>query len=228
MIDKINAFLGKLTLADYGQAILSTLLVTLISTFFAYLLGTLIGVVLYGTDENGIFPNKTVNAVLGLIVNVLRSVPFIILLILCQPIAKLVVGTKIGDRAFVIYLIIAAAPFVGRMIESSLKEVDRGVIEAAQSMGVSNLGLIFRVLLPEAVPSLLNGCAIALTTILGYTPMTYLVGGGGLGNYAITYGIYRFDSKTMYFTSLLLVLLVQVIQEIFLRTSRAQDHRIRK
>ena len=228
MMDKINTFLGKLTLADYGGAILSTLLITLISTFFAYLLGTVIGVVLYGTDKDGIFPNRAVNSVLGLIVNVLRSVPFIILLILCQPIAKAIVGTKIGDRAFVVYLIIAAAPFVGRMIEASLKEVDRGVIEAAQSMGITNLGLIFRVLLPEALPSLLGGCAIALTTILGYTPMTYLIGGGGLGNYAITYGIYRFDSKTMYFTSLLLVLIVQVVQEFFLRTARAKDHRIRK
>ncbi len=228
MIEKINAWLGRLTLADYGQAILDTLLITLVSTALAYVLGIVIGVVLYGTDKDGIFPNKPVNTVLGFIVNVLRSVPFIILLILCQPIAKAIVGTKMGNTAFVVYLTIAAAPFVGRMVESSLKEVDRGVIEAASSMGASNFQIIYKVLLPEALPSLLNGCAIALTTILGYTPMTYLIGGGGLGNYAITYGIYRFNSKTMYLTSLLLIILVQVIQEIFLRTARKNDHRIRR
>lgn len=228
MIDKINAFLEMLTLADYGEAILSTLIVTLLSTAIAYLLGIPLGVVLYGTDRSHLFENRPLNAVLGFLVNIFRSVPFIILLILCMPIAQTLVGTKMGDEAFVVYLVIAATPFVGRMVEASLKEVDPGVIEAAQSMGAGHLRIITRVLIPEALPSLLGGAAIALTTILGYTPMTYLIGGGGLGNYAITYGIYRFNAKTTYIASILLVILVQIMQEIFLRVAHRTDHRIRR
>lgn len=228
MLEKINEFLEILTVADYGKAILSTLTVTLLSTVIAYLIGIPLGVILYGTDRGRLFENRPINALLGVVINIFRSIPFIILLILCMPIAKMIVGTKMGDSAFVVYLVIAAAPFTARMVESSLKEVDPGVIEAAQSMGVGNWGIIFRVLLPEAMPSLLGGGAIALTTILGYTPMTYLIGGGGLGNYAITYGIYRFNAKTTYIASILLVLLVQLMQEIVLRLANRADHRLRR
>lgn len=228
MIDTINEFLEKLTLADYGDAILSTLTVTLISTAIAYLFGIVLGIILYGTDRGNLFENRPVNFLLGFVVNIFRSVPFIILLILCMPVAQSVVGTKMGDTAFIVYLVIAATPFVARMVESSLKEVDRGVLEAAQSMGAGHFRIILKVLLPEATPSLLGGAAIALTTILGYTPMTYLVGGGGLGNIAITYGIYRFHSKTTYISSILLVILVQIMQEIVLRIARRTDHRLRK
>ena len=165
---------------------------------------------------------------IGVIVNILRSVPFIILLVMTQPVAKLIVGTKLGNRAFVVYLVIAAAPFVARMIESSLKEVDPGVIEAAQSMGTNNFQMIYKVLIPEAKPSLIVGSAIAMTTILGYTPMTYLISGGGLGQLAIQYGLYRFDSTMMYASSLLLIVLVQIMQEVLSAVARAGDKRIRK
>jgi len=228
MIAKINEFLEILTVADYGSAILSTITVTLLSTLIAYLIGIPLGVVLYGTDRGRLFENRPINTVLGFIVNIFRSIPFIILLILCMPVAKLLVGTKMGDTAFVVYLVIAAAPFVGRMVETSLKEVDPGIIEAAQSMGAGHMRIITRVLLPEAIPSLLSGGAIALTTILGYTPMTYLIGGGGLGNYSITYGIYRFNAKTTYISSILLVILVQIMQEVVLRIAHRTDHRLRK
>ncbi len=213
---------------NYSEAVFVTLIITLLSTAIAYLIGIPIGVLLYGTSSGSLFPNKPINAVLGVTVNILRSVPFIILLVMTQPIAKSIIGTKIGDDAFVVYLVIAAAPFVARMIESSLKEVDSGVIEAAQSMGSTNLQIIFKVLIPEAKPSLIIGSAIAVTTILGYTPMTYLVGGGGLGQLAIQYGLYRFDSKVMYISSLFLIIIVQIMQEVLNTVAKRCDKRIRK
>lgn len=205
-----------------------TLYITVVSTFLAYIIGIPLGVLLYGTSKGSLFPQKTVNTVLGVIVNILRSIPFIILLILTQPVAKALVGTKLGNQAFIVYLVIAAAPFVARMIESSLCEVDGGVIEAAQSMGSNNFQIICKVLIPEAKPSLLVGSAIAITTILGYTPMTYLVGGGGLGQLAIQYGIYRTNSTMMYAASLLMIVLVQVMQEVLSAVAKKSDKRIRK
>jgi len=154
-------------LAMYGKAILDTLYVTFFSTAIAYILGMPLGVLLYGTSADGIFPNRPVNSIVGFVVNILRSIPFIILLVMTQPLAKIVVGTKLGNNAFIFYLVIAAAPYVARMVESSLREVDRGVIEAAQSMGSSNMQIITKVVLPEAKPSLIVGSAIAITTILG-------------------------------------------------------------
>lgn len=207
---------------------LDTLYVTVVSTLLAYVIGIPLGVLLYGTADGSLFPNRGVNAVLGVVVNVLRSVPFIILLILTQPVAKALVGSKLGNQAFIVYLVIAAAPFVARMIESSLREVDSGVIEAAQSMGSNNFQIICKVLIPEAKPSLLVGSAIAITTILGYTPMTYLVGGGGLGQLAIQYGIYRSNSTMMYAASLLIILLVQIMQEVLSAIAKKSDKRIRK
>lgn len=211
-----------------GQGAWDTLYVTVVSTFLAYIIGIPLGVLLYGTSKGSLFPQKTVNTVLGVIVNILRSIPFIILLILTQPVAKALVGTKLGNQAFIVYLVIAAAPFVARMIESSLCEVDGGVIEAAQSMGSNNFQIIYKVLIPEAKPSLLVGSAIAITTILGYTPMTYLVGGGGLGQLAIQYGIYRTNATMMYSASILMVVLVQVMQEVLSAIARKSDKRIRK
>lgn len=207
---------------------LDTLYVTVVSTLLAYVIGIPLGVLLYGTADGSLFPNRGVNAVLGVVVNVLRSVPFIILLILTQPVAKALVGSKLGNQAFIVYLVIAAAPFVARMIESSLREVDSGVIEAAQSMGSNNFQIICKVLIPEAKPSLLVGSAIAITTILGYTPMTYLVGGGGLGQLAIQYGIYRSNPTMMYAASLLIILLVQIMQEVLSAIAKKSDKRIRK
>lgn len=216
-----------ITAVDYIEAIFITLKITLISTFLAYLIGIPLGVLLYGTDKSGIFPNSPVNKVVGAAVNVIRSIPFVILLVMTQPVAKALVGKKIGDNAFIVYLVIAAAPFVARMIESSFREVDRGVIEAAQSMGSNNLQLIMKVLIPEAKPSLIVGSAIAITTILGYTPMTYLVAGGGLGQMAIQYGLYRFNRPAMYISSLLLIVLVQIMQESLNFIAKKCDKRIR-
>ena len=210
-----------------SQGILDTLVVTLGSTLIAYLIGAPIGVILYGTAKGSLFPNAPVNAILGVLVNVLRSVPFIILLVLTQPVAKALVGTKLGNSAFIVYLVIAAAPFVARMIESSLREVDGGVIEAAQAMGSNNRQIILKVLIPEAKPSLLVGSAIAVTTILGYTPMTYLVSGGGLGQLAIQYGLYRSEEEIMYLASLLLIVLVQILQEAISAVAKRTDKRIR-
>lgn len=210
-----------------GNGVVDTLVVTLASTLIAYLIGAPLGVILYGTAKGSLFPNSPVNAVLGVIVNILRSIPFIILLVLTQPVAKAVVGTKLGNSAFIVYLVIAAAPFVARMIESSLREVDGGVIEAAQAMGSNNLQIILKVLIPEAKPSLLVGSAIAVTTILGYTPMTYLVSGGGLGQLAIQYGLYRSQEEIMYLSSLLLIVLVQILQEAISAVAKRTDKRIR-
>lgn len=211
----------------YIDAVLVTLKITVISTLLAYIIGIPLGVLLYGTDKSGIFPMAPVNRIVGFIVNIIRSIPFIILLVMTQPVAKLIVGSKIGDNAFIVYLVIAAAPFVARMIESSFREVDRGVIEAAQSMGSNNFQIIMKVLLPEAKPSLIIGGAIAITTILGYTPMTYLIAGGGLGQLAIQYGLYRFESTTMYISSLLLIILVQFMQETLNYIAKVCDKRIR-
>ena len=211
----------------YLTATLTTLRITLLGTVVAYIIGIPLGILLYGTANGGLFPNKTVNTIVGVIVNILRSVPFMILLVMSQPIAKLIVGSKIGSKAFTVYLIIAAAPFVARMIESSFKEVDSGVIEAAQSMGSTNLQIILKVVIPEAKPSLLIGSAIAVTTILGYTPMAQLVDGGGLGQLAIQYGVYRFDSTKMYVASLLLIIIVQIMQELLSFIARRCDKRIR-
>lgn len=210
------------------QGVWDTLYVTVVSTLLAYVIGIPLGVLLYGTTSGSLFPNKAVNSVVGVVVNVLRSIPFIILLILTQPVAKAMVGSKLGNQAFIVYLVIAAAPFVARMIESSLREVDSGVIEAAQSMGSNNFQIICKVLIPEAKPSLLVGSAIAITTILGYTPMTYLVGGGGLGQLAIQYGIYRSNATMMYAASLLIILLVQIMQEVLSAVAKKSDKRIRK
>ena len=211
----------------YGKAIVDTLYVTFFSTAIAYILGLPLGVLLYGTSADGIFPNRPVNSIVGFVVNILRSIPFIILLVMTQPLAKIVVGTKLGNNAFIFYLVIAAAPYVARMVESSLREVDRGVIEAAQSMGSSNMQIITKVVLPEAKPSLIVGSAITITTILGYTPMTYLIAGGGLGQLAIQYGLYRFTDSIMYISSLLLIILVQIMQESLGYLAKVCDKRIR-
>ena len=218
---------AKVTPMDFVSEMLTTIVLTFSSTLLAYILGFPLAILLYGTAKGGLFPNKYVDAIVGVIVNVLRSIPFIILLVMTQPIAFAVVGSQIGNEAFIFYLVLAATPFVARMIESSFREVDAGVIEAAQSMGINNFQLMIKVIIPEAKPSLITGSAIALTTILGYTPMTYLVAGGGLGQLAIQYGLYRFEKPIMYISSLLLIILVQVTQEILNRVSKKSDKRIR-
>ena len=204
-----------------------TLYMTLFSTFLAYVIGLPIGVALCVTDKNGIRPCKLVNAVLGTIVNVIRSVPFIILLITVLPFTQWLLGTTLGPSATVVPLVICAAPYIGRMVESSLKEVPYGVIEAARAMGTSNFKIIVKTLLPEALPSLITGCTICVTTILGYTAMAGYVGGGGLGSIAINYGYYRYNTPVMMVTVLLMVVIVQLFEIIGSRLAKWSDKRIR-
>ena len=203
-----------------------TLYMTLFSTFLAYVIGLPLGIVLVVTDKDGIHPIPFLNAVLGVIVNFVRSAPFIILLVALIPFTRFVVGTTLGSNATVVPLVIAAAPFVARMVESSLKEVDFGVIEAAQSMGASPWQIVSRVMLPEARPALVVGSTIAVTTILGYTAMAGFVGGGGLGAIAINYGYYRYQSDIMLITVLLLVVMVQIFQELGMKIAKIGNKRI--
>ena len=215
---------GMLELVGTGFA--ETLYMTLASTFFAYVIGLPLGLLLVVTDKDGIKPIPWLNTVLGTIINIVRSVPFLILLVALMPFTKAVVGTVIGAKATIVGLLVAAAPFVARMVESSLKEVEKGVIEAAQSMGASPFQIMTKVLLPEAKPSLLVGGAIAVTTILGYSAMAGFVGGGGLGAIAINYGYYRGQDDIMYLMVILLVVIVQVFQELGMRISRKTDRRL--
>ena len=191
-----------------------TIYMTLISTFFAYLIGLPVGLILRMTDRDGIHPIGWLNRTLGIIVNALRSIPFIILMVAMLPVAKLIVGTALGNKAVIVMLIIAASPYVGRMVESSLKEVDAGVIEAAQSMGSNNFQIVFKVLLPEAKPSLITGAVISMVTILSYSAMAATIGGTGLGQIAIIYGHQRSNGDITWICVLLMVVIVQVIQEV--------------
>lgn len=210
-----------------ADGVRETLFMTLLSTLFGYLLGLPMGVALAVTDKNGIRPNAMVYKILDVTANVVRSVPFLILLILIMPLTKLLVGRSYGTAATVVPLTVAAAPFIGRMIESSLGEVDHGVIEAAQSMGASTMTIIIRVLLVEARTSILVGVTIALGTILGYSAMAGIVGGGGLGDIAMRYGYYRYEKEIMFVAVILLVVLVQIFQTIGMKMSVKLDRRHR-
>lgn len=209
------------------EGIGESLYMTLVSTGLSYLFGIPVGVLLYITDKGGIVENALVNKVLGVVVNVLRSVPFIILLVAILPFTRFVVGTTIGATATIVPLVMAATPFIGRMVESSLKEVNTGIIEAALSMGSNTWQIITKVLLPEARPSLIVGSTIAITTILGYSAMAGFVGGGGLGAIAINYGYYRYQDDIMLITVVLLVILVQIFQETGMRIANGTDKRRR-
>lgn len=202
-----------------------TLYMTLMSTLFGYILGLPMGILLAVTDKEGIRPNALLYKILDFIANLVRSIPFLILLILVIPITKAIVGKSYGPSATVVPLVIAAAPFIARMVESSLKEVDRGVIEAAMSMGADTASIIWKVLLAEARTSLLVGVTIAIGTILGYSAMAGVVGGGGLGDIAIRYGYYRYQTDVMLVTIVILVLLVQLLQGLGMMLSKRLDKR---
>ncbi len=206
---------------------LETLYMVLVSMIVSYIVGIPLGVLLFVTDKNGICRCKPVNVILGILVNLTRSVPFIILLIAILPFTRWIIGTTIGINATVVPLIAAAIPFIARMVESSLKEVDQGVIEAAQAMGSSPFQIIVKVLLPEAKPSLMVGCTIAFATILGYSAMAGFTGGGGLGAIAINYGYYRYKVNIMWATVFVLVVIVQVFQELGMFIVNKTDKRIR-
>ena len=203
-----------------------TVYMTVISTAFAYLLGLPLGLVLSVTDKDGIRPRPAVNKVLGVIVNAFRSVPFIILMVALLPVAKLIVGTSIGNKAVIVTLVVGAAPYVARMVESSIKEVDKGVIEAAEAMGTPTFQIITKVLIAEAKPSLITGAVISMVTILGYSAMAATLGGTGLGQVAVVYGHQRFNQDVIWFSALLCVLIVQVIQEVGMRIVHRTDKRI--
>ncbi|MDF2987005.1 MAG: ABC-type metal ion transport system, permease component [Eubacterium sp.] len=213
------------TFAMLLMGLLETLYMTLLSTIFAYVLGLPMGVLLVTSEQTGILPMPKLNKVLNIIVNIVRSVPFLILLIAITPFTRLVTGTTIGSTATVVPLVIGAAPFIARLVESSIKEIDKGVIEAAVSMGCSPSQIIMKVMIPEAVPSLMMGAAIATTTILGYSAMAGICGGGGLGDLAIRYGYYRYQNDIMIATVVLLVVVVQIIQEVGMKIAKKQDKR---
>ena len=207
------------------RGIAETLYMTLASTAASYVIGLPMGVVLCVTGENGICPNRPLNAVLGTIVNIIRSVPFIILLVAVIPVTRFIVGTSLGSSATIVPLVIGAAPFVARLVETSLSEVSSGVIEAGRSMGASTWQLITKVLVPEAAPSLIANATTATTTILGYSAMAGFVGGGGLGAIAINYGYYRYETVTMLVTVALMVVIVQLIQSTGTATVKRSDKR---
>lgn len=202
-----------------------TLLMVIVSTVFGYIFGLPLGVALFISDKDGIKPNNKLYRVLDFLVNIGRSIPFLILLILIIPFTRLLVGKSYGTMATIVPLTVSAIPFIGRMVESSLKEVDKGVIEAAQSMGASTIQIITKVLLVEARPSLINGATICLGTIVGYSAMAGTVGGGGLGDIAIRYGYYRYQTDIMVVTVVIIVILVQLFQFIGNKLSLKLDKR---
>lgn len=213
------------TVKMLAEGVVDTLYMTLASTLFAYIFGMIMGVILVVCRPDGIRPCVSLYKVLDIVVNLTRSFPFLILMIAVIPFTRALVGTTIGNTATIVPLVISAAPFVARLIESSLLEVDRGIVEAAQSMGASTWQIIVKVLLPEATPSLINGSAIAATTILGYSAMSGAVGGGGLGKLAIMYGYNRYQTGIMFATVVLLIVIVQIFQEIGNRAAKRSDKR---
>ena len=196
------------------QAVGQTVYMVFFSTLFASILGFILGIVVTVTSPKGLKPNKIIYNVLDLIINVLRSFPFIILIVFIIPLTRAIVGTPIGEAAAIVPLTIAAAPFVARIIESSLKEVDSGVIEAAKSFGASNTQIIFKVMLKEAVPSIISGLTLTIINIIGYSAMAGSVGAGGLGKVAISYGYQRYQTDVMIVTVIILIIMVQGLKSL--------------
>lgn len=207
------------------EGVRDTVYMTFASTFLGYLVGLPMGIVLAVSDKDGIHPNRYIYRTLDLISNVIRSIPFLILLILLIPFTRLLVGKSYGSTATIVPLVISAAPYIGRLVESSLKEVDKGVIEAAKSMGASNVQIVFHVLLVEARTSIITGATIALGTILGYSAMAGTVGGGGLGDIAVRYGYYRWQTDIMIITVLLIIVLFQIFQNVGMHAAKVVDKR---
>ncbi len=213
---------------QFPLAIWETFYVTIISTLFAIIIGLPLGVLLVAGGKNGVFHlPKWILQALNVIINLLRSVPFLILMIVVIPLTRLVVGTSVGTTASIVPLVIAAFPFVARLVESSLREVDPNIIETAISMGASPFQIITRVMLPESLPSLISNATIAVTTVLGYSAMSGIIGGGGLGKIAINYGYYRYQYLTMLLAVVFLILMVQLFQSIGTRLSVKQDKRLK-
>ncbi|MBR1797959.1 MAG: ABC transporter permease [Clostridiales bacterium] len=195
------------------DGVFETLEMTFFSSLFAYIIGLPLGLILYATSKGRLLSNRPVNVILGTVVNIMRSLPFLILLVLLIPFTRMIVGTSIGTTASIVPLTVGTIPIVARMVESSLEEVQPGIIEAADSMGASPLYIIIHFILPEATPSLLQGAAINVATVLGYSAMAGVIGGGGLGAIALQYGYYRYQKNVLWTTVALLVVLVMIIQE---------------
>lgn len=214
--------------SQYGFAIWETLYSLVLEVVFAYVIGLPLGVLLVTGEKGGVKPlPKPVMRVLNAVINLLRSVPFLILMIICLPLSKFLVGTKVGTLATIPPMVIAAFPLVARMVESSLREVDQGVVEASQSMGATPWQIVTKVMLPEALPSLISGCTITVATILGYGAMAGIIGGGGLGQIAINYGYYNFKFLVMWIAVIGLVLLVQIFQSVGTWLANKCDKRLR-
>ena len=211
----------------FAQGLWETLYVMVISTVIAYIIGLPLGLILSVTDADGLHPSAGINKVLGTIVNLLRSVPFLIMVFLLTAFTRLIVGTSVGSPAMIPPLVIAAFPFVARLVETSLREVNPNIIEAAQSMGASPFQIIVKVMIPESVPSLVSNVTIAVTTILGYSAMSGVIGGGGLGQIAINYGYYRYQYATMVVAVILLIVLVQIFQSIGTALAKKLDKRLK-
>lgn len=213
---------------EFLLAIWETVYVTLLSTLFSVIIGLPLGVLLVVGSKDGVLPlPKPILSALDIIINLLRSIPFLILMILVIPLTRLIVGTSVGTTASIVPLVIAAAPFVARLAESSLRELNPNIIEAAQSMGATPMQIILKVMIPESVPSLMSNLTIAITTILGYSAMSGIIGGGGLGKIAINYGYYRYKYLVMLVAVFFLIVLVQIFQSIGTRISVKSDKRLR-
>ena len=224
--DKVSEALVVLQ-NEFPLALWETVYVTVLATALAIVIGLPLGVLLATGDKNGILPlPKPVMSVLNVVINLLRSIPFLILMIMVIPLTRAIVGTTVGTVASIVPLVIAAFPFVARLAESSFREVNPDIIEAAQSMGASPLQIIVKVLIPESIPSLISNATIAITTILGYSAMSGNIGGGGLGKIAINYGYYRYKTLIMIMAVILLIIIVQVFQSIGDRLAKKSDKRL--
>lgn len=210
---------------EIGIGCWETIYASVIATLFSLIFGMAIGVVLALTDKQGLKPNVVVNKILGVIVNVLRSVPFLILFVAVMPFTRFLVGTTIGATATIVPLTLAATPFVARLTETTVKELDGGVLEAALSCGAPVRTIVWKVILPESLPSLLSNAVIALVTVIGYSAMSGFCGGGGLGAIAINYGYYRGNETVMLVTVLIIIVLVQIFQEVGLLLAQRRDRR---
>ena len=218
----------EIVLRDFPLAIWDTLYVTILSTLFSILIGLPLGMILVACDEKGIRPwPKPVMKFVNVVINFLRSVPFLILIVMVIPITRLIVGTSVGTVASIVPLVIAAFPFVARLVEGSLREVSPNIIEMAQSIGATPLQILFRIMLPESVPSLLHNFTLAITTIMGYTAMSGAIGGGGIGKIAIMIGYNRYKYAVLYAAVVVLVLLVQLFQSLGTWMAIKSDRRLR-
>ena len=218
-----------MTVQDFAFAVWETFYITVLSTAFALVLGLPLGVLLVAGDKDGVLPLPGwLMHALNVVINILRSIPFLILMICVFPLSRFIIGTTVGTNATIVPLVVASFPFVARLVETSLRELDAGVIEAAQSMGATPFQIITKVMIPESLPSLISSMTTALTTILGYSAMSGAIGGGGLGKIAISYGYYRYQADIMLIAVVLLIVLVQLFQTVGTALANHSDKRLKK